>query len=169
MIEALIGWGRGSKVGIVLLVVAAVAVAGMVLAQGCSLGDVVKVDVPREVQKGIRVPSRVTLNEYAMTMEQWIEHCERGTERFAAAGDRAYGIFSFLQTITTTGLGMGTTALESSGVPGGTIISMILAGGAGLMLKQPGAGKELQQAKESSFNSGLRKAASIANGNGGTA
>jgi len=169
MIEALIGWGRGSKVGIVLLVVAAVAVAGMVLAQGCSLGDVVKVHVPREVQKGIRIPPKITLNEYQMTMEQWIEHCERGTDRFAAAGDRAYGIFNFMKTITTTGLGLGTTALESSGVPGGTIISMILAGGAGLMLKQPGAGREIQQAKEKSFNAGLRKAAAITNGNGGSA
>jgi hypothetical protein len=169
MIASIIGWGRGSKVGIVLLVVAAVSVAGMVLVQGCNMGDIVKVNVPREVQKGIRIPSKITLNEYAMTMEEWIEHCERGTERFAAAGDRAYGIFNFMQTITTTGLGMGTTALESSGVPGGTIISMILAGGAGLMLKQPGAGREMQEAKEKSFNSGLRKAASIANGNGGTA
>jgi len=169
MIEAIIGWGRGSKVGIVLLVIAAFAVAGMVMIQGCNIGDMVKVHVPREVQKGIRIPSKITLNEYAMTMEQWIEHCERGTDRFAAAGDRAYGIFNFMKTITTTGLGMGTTALESSGIPGGTIISMLMAGGAGLMLKQPGAGREIQQAKEKSFNAGLRKAASIANGNGGSA
>ena len=141
----------------------------MAMIQGCNMGDIVKVHVPREVQKGIRIPSKITLNEYQMTMEQWIEHCERGTDRFAAAGDRAYGIFNFMQTITTTGLGLGTAALESSGVPGGTIISMILAGGAGLMLKQPGAGREMQEAKEKSFNSGLRKAAAITNGNGGTA
>jgi len=167
MIASLVQWFRDSKFGMFMLVVVIGAIALIVAAQGCNLQTMIKVDVPNGPRKALGLGSKITLRDFDSTFEEWTTYCERETQRFADNGEDAIWLFNFLGSAINTGLSSVDAAAGTS-LPLGLIGISSLTGLAGLFMKQPGTSREIQKEKESSFNAGLRKAASIANGNGGT-
>lgn len=137
-------WLANNKVGV--SIVAAVLACFIVLSSmnGCEMTDLVKVNVPRQVQKATNSPPKVTLTEAPGIMDSYI----RAGEKFKDNISHGYEWLGFLSALGSTGIELGKSA-----IPGGAIGLSLLSLAGGIFIKGPGTAKE----KNKSYNAGLAK------------
>ncbi len=123
-------------------------------ASGCSLGDIIQHDVPRDMQEYNGGEGKVSLNDAPFVMEDYIMVVQRNQRQFMEANDRAMLVFDFLNSLMTIGI----EEIGNSPIPGATLISGMLLGVAGLMTPKPGSARQVAKEKEASFNEGQSRA-----------
>jgi hypothetical protein len=174
--ERVADWVVGNKAGLVLLIVTAAAFVGMVTAGGCSVEDMIQVQVPKGVQQDMTVPGTLTLREAEPLMKDWVAKVERmaseqqnelidwaaskerDSQQFAENIGRGWAIHDVLAS--TMQLGLTTAEVSAGTIPGGAIGLSALAGLAGLMFRRPGDEARISREKEDSFNAGRETAIS---------
>lgn len=148
MFDSIIKGLKQNRVGLSILSFAAAAAIGLALLNGCQFSDLIKVPVPRQVQKALGVPAKVTLTEAPMLLEDY----RRYGAQFVANIDKGNEILGYLQSAADIGLRLGAATL-----PAGGLGLAALTGLGGLFLKGPGT----QKGKEKSYEEGRKKAESM--------
>lgn len=120
------------------------AVVGLLVSvlQGCNLQDIVKVDVPDDVQVALGFDARVPLGQAPVVKLQWIEYVERNTKELDREIGEGEDRFQVLSSLADTGIGL--ASAEASNIPGGGILVAALAGLGGLFIRKPGDRKRIQ-------------------------
>lgn len=144
--------------------VVSVLLVGMSLAGGCSVDEIVKVDVPPNTREHLRenldisVPPVVTLRDARILRSEGDRQIEASIKAQLAdhtasndALDREIADGSFIEGVLAssinTGIGMALPGLGS--VPGGAILTTLLAGLGMWLVPRPGdAKRQAKQAKE---------------------
>ncbi len=129
-------------------------VFGALAMQGCSLGDMIRHDVPKDMQEFNDGEGKVSLNDAPFVMEDYTSNVERNLRQFAEANERAALLFDFLNSVATIGL----EELGNSPIPGATILSGLLLGLGGLMTRKPGTATEIMEEKFASYEKGKNDA-----------
>lgn len=135
-------WVLANKVGVSIL--AGVAALFIVLAglNGCVITDLVKVKVPRYIQKAMDVPPKVTLTDAPELLRAY----KNAGTKFQDNIVNGMEWLGFLASLTTTSLEFGKHV-----IPGGAIGLSLLSLAAGIVIKGPGTARE----KNKSYNKGL--------------
>lgn len=154
-------WINENKNGLMVGVLTAALAAGLLLASGCSLGDLVKVDVPTGVRQSLAVPSQISLNESVYTWDSWVHYVETNTAQFQASIDESNFIWGMLSSAVNVGAESAQGPL--SALPGGAFLLTGLSLVTGLFLNKPGATKALAKEKEKSYNAGMDAAIKVSN------
>jgi hypothetical protein len=147
-------WLKDNANGLVMLVMALSIVGVLWVMSGCSLGDLIQVEVPRDVAKAIGTPSSIKLSQSDQAWEDWTAYVEKGSRQFSDNIADANYTFGVIQAFAQTGIEAGSTAALGLG-PGGALIGTLLAFGGGLMLKKPGTDTTVRKEKEDSYNKGV--------------
>jgi hypothetical protein len=114
---------------------AAVLACGMLIANGCDMRQLVKVDAPPAVLETLDVEGPISLAEADLIYADWREWVERNTERFERAVEAADERYRFIHSWVAIGMDAAGTASE--GIPYGGLLFGALTGAVGLMLPQP--------------------------------
>ena len=130
--------------------------------QACQVEDLVKVDVPADVAAAIDSEDRIAYSQTLDAWDDWQAYVERESAKFARSIDKGAEIAGVLRSLSETGLQMGQDA--ASTLPGGALISAALAGLGGLFLRRPGDANRERMEKEASYNAGLERGRTIAEG-----
>jgi|GEM_PF-3481105 len=117
---------------------AAVLAMGMLVAQGCDMRQLVRVDAPPAVLETLDVTGPISLAEADAIYADWQAWVERNTERFEKAVQAADERYRFVHQWVSLGLDAAGTASE--GIPYGGLLFGALTGAVGLMLPQPKLG-----------------------------
>ena len=128
---------------------------------GCQLDQIIKVNVPRDVQAAISSDEKVPLADSPLLWEQWSSYVSMNTEALKARIGDADGQYRMVSSLTS--MGLETAGAAASTLPGGAFIVAGLTGLGGLFLKRPGTDKMVQKEKEDSFNKGLEVGSGGAN------
>ena len=121
----------------------------------CSIEDLVKVDVPKNVATAIESPESIPVSKSSEAWEDWIAWVERSSDRFAKEIDDSNRVAGVIRSLTETGLSIGQDA--ASTLPGGALISSGLALAGGLFLRRPGDDKKERKAAEDAYNTGMKR------------
>ena len=151
---------KDNAVGATILVVMVLAGIGLTLGSGCTLGDIVKVNVPPAVQATTNTKAVVTLNRAPFVRKQYINQVTDSLAEFDSSIEQASVFRDFAASLLKTGIGTGQGAL--AGVPGGAFLIGALGTLGGLFLKKPGTDAVVNQEKRDSFNAGLKQGQSNA-------
>lgn len=149
---------RTNKSAVLLALCAVLVVCGATAMSGCSLGDMIRHDVPKDMQEYNDGEGKVSLNDAPFVMEDYLSAVERNVRRFTESNEKAHLINDFMSSLMTVGL----EELGNSPIPGATIFSGLLLGLGGLMTRKPGTAKEIAEEKMKSFNKGQEVALSQA-------
>ena len=96
-------WIKKNISGLVILAVAVLLAGVLFVAQGCSIDDFVKADVPREVQAKMGVPARVPLSQARDLIAEYNQKIERETkEQITAIAKIERDASRDLQVVTET-------------------------------------------------------------------
>jgi len=122
----------------------ATVVAGLflVVAVGCGgidLKRMISVDVPIEIQKGLTIPNRTTLDDADRHFKNWMS----AGEQFAENIEGGYEFLGAIEGLFSLAFSAGASALPGVG---GLILTFL----GGLMIQGPGSGR----AKIKSYNKG---------------
>jgi hypothetical protein len=128
-------------------------------AYGCQISDMIRVDVPKDVQHAVGIEGKVTLTQIPDVWDDWHDYVEKNTKRLEAETERSYELLGFINSATNIAIGAAEGAASS--FPGGAILIGILSGAAGLYMKKPGTDRVIAKEKEASYNAGLEKAKAI--------
>ena len=161
-------------------VIVACLLVGMSLAGGCSLDEIVKVDVPPNTREhyrealGVNVPGRVPLRDArilrsegdrkleANLKAQLADHAASNDALDAEIEDGAF-IESLLGSAINTGIDTAVPGL--SAVPGGAILTTLLAGFGMWLAPRPGDGKRIAEktkaAEDRGYDMGQKEAAEL--------
>jgi len=150
---------KENATGVTILSVTFAACFGLALAAGCSLSDIVKVNVPPTVQEVTNTKSQVTLTQAPYVRERYINNVTTAIAEFDANIEQASAFRDFAASLLNTGFSAGEGAL--AGVPGGALLVGALGALGGLFLKKPGTDAAIQAEKEASFHAGQRKAQAL--------
>ena len=126
---------------------------GIYFMSGCSLDDVIKVNVPRGVQSATRTPSSIKLSEAEYTWEEWQNFVEINTAQFQSEIDDANQVWGVAASVVNIGADSASGPLSQ--LPGGAALVSGLSLATGLFLRRPGDAKREAKEKERSFNAGL--------------
>jgi hypothetical protein len=118
-----------------ILMFAALLACGMLVANGCDMRQLVKVDAPAGVLETLDVEGPISLAEADLIYADWREWVERNTERFERAVQAADERYRFIHSWVAIGMDAAGTASE--GIPYGGLLFGALTGAVGLMLPQP--------------------------------
>mgnify|MGYP003111429108 FL=1 len=121
----------------------------------CSIEDLIRVDVPKDVAESIGTTESIPVSESSEAWEDWIEWVERTSDRFAKEIDDSNRVAGVIRSLTETGLSIGQDA--ASTLPGGALISSGLALAGGLFLRRPGDDKKERKAAEDAYNTGMKR------------
>lgn len=156
MLDGLKKFLRQNVAGLSLMVAAVVVFIGMLMAGGCSWGDLLTAQVPNEVRQMVNAPPKATLNEAEVYLGAYRDSIKLEYDKRVAAGQlladrisRGWEVAGFFTAATNLGF----AALQGSslaGLPGGALGLSLLTGLGGLLMKGPGTGKE----KEKSYRKG---------------
>lgn len=128
-----------------LAMFAAVLAMGMLVAQGCDMRQLVKVDAPPAVLESLDVGGPISLAEADAIYADWQVWVTRNTERFEKAVQAADERYRFVHQWVSLGLDAAGTASE--GIPYGGLLFGALTGAVGLMLPQPKLGAKKEEPK----------------------
>lgn len=152
--NAVINFFKQNKPAATLFVAALlVIVAGFAL-QGCGLGDMIRHDVPKDMQEFNDDEPKVSLNDAPFVMEDYLSSVERNVRQFNEANDKANLVFDFVNSAITIGI----EEIGNAPIPGAGFLSMGLMGLGGLMIRKPGTAREIADEKMASFNKGQQVA-----------
>ena len=121
---------------------------------GCQLDQVIKVDVPKDVQEATSSEPKVALADSDLLWNEWTNYVEMNSAALRARIGDANEQYSLVASLTSMGLETAGTAAGT--LPGGAFIVAGLTGLGGLFLKRPGTDKMIQKEKEASYNKGLK-------------
>jgi hypothetical protein len=124
---------------------AAVLAMGMLVANGCDMRQLVRVDAPPAVLETLDVTGPISLAEADAIYADWQAWVERNTERFEKAVQAADERYRFVHQWVSLGLDAAGTASE--GIPYGGLLFGALTGAVGLMLPQPTIGAKKEEPK----------------------
>ena len=128
-----------------LAMFAAVLAMGMLVANGCDMRQLVKVNTPPAVLESLEVEGPISLAEADAIYADWQAWVTRNTERFEKAVQAADERYRFIHQWVSLGLDAAGTASE--GIPYGGILFGALTGAVGLMLPQPKIGAKKEEPK----------------------
>jgi hypothetical protein len=128
-----------------LAMFAAVLAMGMLVANGCDMRQLVRVDAPPAVLETLDVTGPISLAEADAVYADWQAWVERNTERFEKAVQAADERYRFIHQWVSLGLDAAGTASE--GIPYGGLLFGALTGAVGLMLPQPNIGAKKEEPK----------------------
>jgi hypothetical protein len=114
---------------------AALLACGMLVANGCDMRQLVKVDAPPAVLETLDVEGPISLAEADLIYADWQAWVTRNTERFERAVQAADERYRFVHQWISIGMDAAGTASE--GIPYGGLLFGALTGAVGLMLPQP--------------------------------
>lgn len=152
--RAVIDFFRSNKAASLSVLSIVLVIMGALAMQGCTLGDMIRHDVPKDMQEFNDGKGKVSLNDAPFVMEDYVASVERNIRQFSEANERANLVFDFLNSAMTIGF----EEIGNSPIPGATIFSGLLLGLGGLMTRKPGTAKEIAQEKMASFNAGQDRA-----------
>lgn len=141
--------------GVSIIGVALVAILGLAIASGCSLSDIIKVQVPPAVQTATNSKATVSLSRAQYVRKQFVNDFTVALGEFDQNIEGASAFHDLATSLLNTGMIAGQGALAS--VPGGGILLALLTGVGGLYLKKPGTNETLNKEKQASFNAGSRR------------
>lgn len=151
---------KENTTGVSILGFAAVAIIGITLLAGCTLSDLVKVNVPTAVREVTNTKTnQVSLSQAPYIRTRYVNEITANLVEFDDNIEQASAFRDFAASLLNTGLSTGEGAL--AGVPGGAFLFTILGGLGGLFLKKPGTDALVQQEKKDSFNAGQQKAVAL--------
>lgn len=154
---------------IMYLAAGAIIILAGIGVSGCSIADIVHMDVPQSVrqgfaQDGVQIRPRVSLAEGRNLVNEWNILGQRIAEDHLRAGDQllnkvddAMFVEGILSSFSMTGLQMGEGIIKNAFPGGAAAISLVGIFGAlaaGKRMKRPGEDAEVAYEKESSFNKG---------------
>ena len=158
----MIEWIKNNKAAMTSAFITVLVASFIILAQGCDLAQLVKVDVPRDMKVAVDVEDLskpISLAEAEMVWADWQRFVESNSEKFRNAVDSANERYTALSSITNIGLEFASQG--ASTLPGGAFLISGLTLITGLFLKRPGEDKRVSAENESSFNAGLKKAVAL--------
>ena len=159
-------WVTENKTGIMVGCITVALMLGLLMASGCSLGSLVKVDVPPGVRQSLATSSQVSLNEAPYTWDAWTHYVESNTVQFQDNIDEANFIWGMLSSAVNVGAESAQGPL--SALPGGAFLLSGLSLVTGLFLNRPGAARKVAKEKEKSYNAGIETGAAMASSNPNT-
>lgn len=142
----MIDWIKANKAGVTVIGIAAALLSGLWLIQGCSIYDMVKMPVPTKVQQTTGTAPTIPISEYPQVRQQYLENSAAGVE----ALDANYTDAAFWADLIASGINIGVDvgSAEAATLPGGALLTTLIAGVGGLMLRKPGDGKTIGQLKQ---------------------
>ena len=142
-----------------LWVPALAVISAITLASGCSLDEVITVDVPRDVQKTMGTGDTVNLREARQLREQLVERQAASVRAF----DREIADGAFQEELGGMVINdVLPIAIPAVGeLPGGTVLVGLITGIAGLMTRRPGDGGKLKEAEDKGYDMGRTEAAEL--------
>lgn len=147
--QKVLDWFRNNSAGASILGVAlALMVMGTVM-KGCAWEDMIKVPVPREIQKAQGVPATVPLSEATRIFQAQTD----AMQAFAKSIEGGYKLMGTLQSFFTAAISQVGTAF-----PGVGMLLPVLMGVGGVFIKGPGTARE----KDKSYTRGLREGEELA-------
>ena len=129
-------------------------------AAGCSLQDLIKFDVPADVQVATDSPERASLADAQFLWSEWQSFVDRGSNELAKAVGDANERYEALSNLTNMGIEALTD--QAGQFPGGALLVTGLSVLTGLFLKKPGTDKVVAGEKENSYNAGIDAGKKIA-------
>ena len=158
--ERFVNYLKENAVGVTILLTMLTAGLGLSLASGCTLSDLVKVNVPTSVREVTNAQKKVTLTEAPYVRQRYIAEITTSLDQFDRSIEQASAFRDLTASLLNTGIGAAEGAL--AGVPGGAFLIGALGGLGGLFLKKPGTDALVNAEKRASFNAGLKKAVTSA-------
>lgn len=127
-------------------------VAALTLVGGCSLDEVIRVDVPRDVQKDMGVGSKISLRDARELRETLLERQQASIRAF----DREIADGAFAEEFAGAAVNdLMPIALPAVGnLPGGAVLVGLVTGIAGLITRRPGDAKKIKEAEDSGYDMG---------------
>lgn len=138
-LTAALTWARQNVAGLAIIGIVIGALAAITMAGGCSLGDVIKVPVPIEVQSVTNSKASVTLNEAPFVREKYVSAITSSLSQFDGAIERQSVFYDFAASLLNTGITLGQETAANSGIPAGGFIALMLGGLGGLFIEKPGS------------------------------
>jgi hypothetical protein len=139
---------RNNKLSTALVAVAAAVLIGAAAMQGCSLGSMIKHDVPPAMRQFNDGEVKVSLNDAPFVIEAYMDNVERNVQQFVEANAVGHKVRDVVASLATIGL----EEIGNAPFPGAALISGGLLGIAGLMTRKPGTAAEIAREKMASFN-----------------
>lgn len=158
----MIDWLKENRRGTYLSLGAVLVVLAIAALGACQVEDFVKVDVPDEVATAIDRPDRIPVSATDAAWEDWVAWVDRQSSRFAESIDRGNEVAGVLRGLTETGIAIGQDAAAT--VPGGAFIGTALGLLGGLFIRRPGDATREAKEKEASYNAGLERGRTLAEG-----
>lgn len=143
-----------NKGALTMFGLSAVMIAASLGVSGCQLDQVIKVDVPKDVQTATDSQPKVALADSDLLWQEWKNYVDINTEALRARIGDANNQYSLVASITS--MGLETAGGAASTLPGGAFIVAGLTGLGGLFLKKPGTDRMIQKEKEASYNKGVK-------------
>jgi hypothetical protein len=148
MMKKIIEWIKTNKASSALVALAASVLITAAVMQGCTLGTMIKHDVPPAMRSFNDGKPKVSLNDAPFVLEAYLDDTERNVSSFVAANEVAHKVRDVIASLTTIGL----EELGNAPFPGAALVSGVLMGFAGLMTRKPGTAKEIAEQKMASYN-----------------
>lgn len=124
----------------------------LIAAQGCSLDEIITVDVPRDAQKTLNVGDKVTLRDARELREQLVERNNASVRAF----DREIADGAFAEELGKATINdILPIAVPAVGtLPGGTILVGLMTGVAGLLTRRPGDSRKIKDVEKEAEDRG---------------
>tara|TARA_R110001583_G_scaffold8524_14_gene40896 strand:+ start:895 stop:1320 length:426 start_codon:yes stop_codon:yes gene_type:complete len=106
--------------------------------------------VPKEMRSYTGGEDYVSLNESPFVLEDYMADAQRNIEQYVEANEKSALLFDFINSAVTVGI----EEVGNAPFPGAAIVSGLLLGFSGLMIKKPGTAMEMAKEKMSSYNKG---------------
>ncbi len=152
--NAILNFFKQNKVAAGSLTAAVGVVVLALVMTGCSIGSMIKHNVPAGIRPFNDGMSKVSLDDSPFVLESYLSDVERNVQQYVQNSEKAALVADLLASVMTIGL----EELGNSPLPGGAIIAGMLAGFGGLMTRKPGTAKEIAEQKMASFNAGQDRA-----------
>jgi hypothetical protein len=146
--KKIIEWIKTNKASTWLVAGAASVLITAAVMQGCTLGGLIKHDVPPAMRQFNGGDPKVSLNDASFVLEAYLNDVERNVTSFVAANEVAGKVHDVITSLVTIGL----DELGNSPLPGAGLLSGVLLGFAGLMTKKPGTAAMVAEEKMASYN-----------------
>jgi hypothetical protein len=129
---------------------------------GCSLDDLIRVNVPKSIQEQTGLPASITLREAEYEFDQWQQRVVADGIEWRNRIGEANRVRAVLSHITMQSAEQYAPFLNM--VPGGGAILPVLSTGLALFLRRPGDSdpKGLAKEKNASFNKGIEEGKRLA-------
>jgi hypothetical protein len=139
---------KTNKAATALVALAAAFLIGAAAMQGCTLGSMIKHDVPPSMRQYNDGEPKVSLNDAPFVLEAYMTDAQRNVQQFIMANEIGHKVRDVLASLTTIGL----EQIGNAPFPGAALLSGGLLGIAGLLTRKPGTAAEIAKEKMASYN-----------------